>query len=246
MLLGDKLEGFDPTTPIYLGMPDSAPNESLVCARTSVVNSLDAFLQSPRKLKIGSTGGVGNVPLMMEWAVLAGFPIETVAGYGGTAEANQAFDRGELELSGFCDASFAARSPHWFGPENYATPLFYFSQKPKFIEPMLAQGRYPWLRRAFDVINVTPAQRAALEAHLSFGGSRVFALPPRTPDNIAAALQRAFAETVNDPMAQADLLQRNYEVGLLTGADLQRTIREFANQSPEVLDVLRRMYKIGG
>jgi tripartite-type tricarboxylate transporter receptor subunit TctC len=245
-LLGEKLEGFDPSEFVYLGMPDSAPNESMVCSRTAVASSLDAFLQSGRRFKIGSTGGVGNVPLMMEWAVIAGIPIEIVSGYGGTAEAAQAFDRGELELNGFCDVSTSSRFPHWFGTEQFATPLFYFSQKPKFMEPMLAQGRYPWFKHAFELVNVTPAQRRALEAHISFGGSRVFALPPRTPENVAAALQRAFAETVNDPATQADLLQRNYEVGLLTGAEMQRTIREFANQPPDVLEVLRRMYKIGG
>ena len=113
------------------------------------------------------------------------------------------------------------------------------------MEPMLSQGKYPWFRQAFDVVNVTSAQRRALEAHISFGGSRVFALPARTPENVAAALQRAFAETVNDPTVQADLLQRNYEVGLLSGTDMQRTIREFADQPPDVLEVLRRMYKIG-
>jgi tripartite-type tricarboxylate transporter receptor subunit TctC len=244
-LLGEKLEGFDPAGFDYLGMPDSAPNESMVCSRTAVANSLDAFMQGGRRLKIGSTGGVGNVPLMMEWAVLAGFPIEIVSGYGGTSEASQAFDRGELELNGFCDASTSSRYPHWFGTEQFATPLFYFSQKPKFMEPMLSQGKYPWFRQAFDVVNVTSAQRRALEAHISFGGSRVFALPARTPENVAAALQRAFAETVNDPTVQADLLQRNYEVGLLSGTDMQRTIREFADQPPDVLEVLRRMYKIG-
>ncbi|HEX3247376.1 MAG TPA: hypothetical protein VHX16_18370, partial [Chloroflexota bacterium] len=146
-LLGEKLEGFDPSGFVYLGMPDSAPNESFVCARTSLVSSLDGFLQGGRKYKIGSTGGVGNVPLMLEWAALAGFPIEIVSGYGGTSEVNQAFDRGELELNGFCDASIAARLPHWFGPEQFATPLFYFSQRPKFLEPALAQGKYPWFKQ---------------------------------------------------------------------------------------------------
>jgi tripartite-type tricarboxylate transporter receptor subunit TctC len=245
-LLGEKMEGFDPSEFVYLGMPDSAPNESMVCSRTALVSSLDGFLQGGRKFKIGSTGGVGNVPLMMEWAVLAGFPIEIVSGYSGTAEAAQAFDRGELELNGFCDASTSSRFPHWFGAEQFATPLFHFSQKPRFMEPMLAQGKYPWFKHAFEVVNVTPAQRRALETHVSLGGSRVFALPPRTPENIAAALQRAFAETVNDPAVQADLLQRNYEVGLLSGSDMQAKIREFANQPPDVLEVLRRMYKIGG
>jgi hypothetical protein len=245
-LLGEKLEGFDPSEFVYLGMPDSAPNESMVCSRTALISSLDGFLQGGRKFKIGSTGGVGNVPLMMEWAVIAGFPIEVVSGYSGTAETAQAFDRGELELNGFCDASTSSRFPHWFGTERFATPLFYFSQRPRFMEPMLTQGKYPWFKHAFEIVNVTPAQRRALETHVSLGGSRVFALPPRTPENIASALQRAFAETVNDPAVQADLLQRNYEVGLLSGSDMQAKIREFATQPPDVLEVLRRMYKIGG
>ncbi len=242
-LLGQKPEGFDPEALIFLGNPDVSTPSQQVCVRTEVANSLDAFMKSPRKLKVGETGAGTNPAPLMEWLAVVGLPVEVVYGYGGTAEIRSAFDRKELDLTGRCNDQDVAVLPHWVA-EQFATPLFYFGDPAKWVKSAQAEGKFPWYKEALEVVTPTPVQRAVLDTYLSWSGTRTFALPPRTPDPIVATLQKAFADTVNDPTVKDGLNAREYEIGLRTGEDLRRQIREFANVPVEVLTLYKAIHGV--
>jgi len=243
-VLGEKLEAFDVELPIYIGAPDYALRRSTLCVRTDVANNLDAFLKLDRKLRIGEASQATGPAAFKEWLQLVGLPVQPVYGYGGTSELNVAFDKGELELSDRCDDSNLKTFPHWIS-ENQATPLFYLERQPDFIAPLLAQGRYPWFTHVFDAVKVTPDQRLAFEMNSRLStGERLFALPPRTPDNVANALIKSFYDTVADPEFQAAAVARNYDVGLKTGETLRQLIAEVKTLNPEVQGMLQQMYAI--
>ncbi|MFN0074656.1 MAG: hypothetical protein ACKVVP_24500 [Chloroflexota bacterium] len=243
-VLGEKLEAFDVDTPIYIGAPDYALRRSTICVRTDVANSLDAFLKMDRKLRIGEASQATGPGAMKKWLEIVGLPVQPVYGYGGTSELNLAFDKGELDLTDRCDDSNLVTFPHWIS-ENLATPLFYLERNPDYIAPLLAQGRYPWYGYVYDVIKVTPDQRLAFDMNTRLSaGERLFALPPRTPDNVAAALRKSFYDTVADQEFQNAIVSRNYDVGLKTGETLRQLIDEVKQLSPEVQSLLQQMYAI--
>jgi len=242
-VLGEKLEAFDLDTPLYIGAPDFAPRRTTVCVRSELASGLDAFLKSPRKLKIAEAAQATGLGSSKVWLEVVGLPVQPVFGYGGTSELNVAFDRGELDMTDRCDDSNTSRFPHWREP-GVATPLFYFEEMPEWIKPLLAQGKYPWFGKVFDVIKVTPDQREALEVNFSLSsGERLFALPPRTPDNVAAAIRKGFYDTVNDPTFQQEIIRRNFEVGLKTGDQVRQEIEDAKRLRPEVLAILHEMYR---
>jgi len=242
--LGEKLEAFDVDAPIYLGAPDYALRRSTLCVRTDIANSLDAFLKLDQKLRIGEASPATGPAAFKEWLALVGLPVQPVYGYGGTSELNVAFDKGELQLSDRCDDANLKTFPHWIS-ENQVTPLFYLEREPDFVGPLLAQGKYPWFGYIFDKLNVTPDQKLAFDMNSRLStGERLFAIPPRTPDNIANALKKSFYDTVADPELQNAATSRNYDVGLKTGETLRQLIDEVKTLKPEVRDMLQQMYAI--
>ncbi len=242
-ILGEKLESFDLDTPIYLGAPDFAPRKGAICVRTELAGSFDAFLKSPRKLKIGEAVQATGPGAMKMWLSLVGLPVQPVYGYGGTSELNTAFDRAELDLTDRCDEPYLSNFPHWIG-QNVATPLFFYEQSPEWIKAPMAQGKWPWFGYVADIAKVTPDQRAALEVNNRLSaGERLFALPPRTPDNTVNALRQALADTVHDPAFQAEMTKRNFDYGLKTPEMLQEVLNEARTLKPEVLSLLQAMYR---
>jgi hypothetical protein len=241
-VLGEKLESFDLDTPIYIGAPDNAPRRSTVCVRTEIADSLDAFLKSPRKLRIAEAVQATGPGSNKVWLEIVGLPVQPVFGYGGTSELNAAFDRGELELTDRCDDANIALFPDWFN-KNQATPLFYYENPPLHMAARLAEGKYPWFGKVDEVVKVTPDQKAALDVNNRLSsGERMFALPPRTPDNIVAAIRKGFNDTVADPEFVAEMNRRNLEVGLKSAEAVRATIDEAKELKPEVFAILKQMY----
>jgi tripartite-type tricarboxylate transporter receptor subunit TctC len=242
--LGEKLQGFDPTEATYLGAPDWEISPRQICARTDVANSLDAFLQSPRKLKIGESATQSGTGALDTWMELAGLPVQAVFGYGGTSEINVALERGELDLTTRCTDDDLVTFPHWF-TENLVTPLFYFEKMPEFMKVEVAKGRYPWYKQIYDVVELSPQLKHSLELNARMTtGQRMFALPPRTPEMVTNALRKAFADTVADPAFRKDIADRKFEVGLKTPEDIRADIDELQGLPPDVLTLLKQMYKV--
>jgi tripartite-type tricarboxylate transporter receptor subunit TctC len=241
-LLGKQSEGFDPTNLIYLGNPDVAPTSQHLCARPEVANDLDGFLKSSRKLRIGETGPGTNPAPLMEWLALVGMPIEVVYGYGGTAEIRAAFDRKELDLTNRCGDSDVVSMPQW--TSGGAVPLLYISQPQKWAKAAQAEGKFPWYKEVLETAQPTPTQKATLETYLSWNGTKTYALPPKTPPYIVAALQKAFADTINDPATQEDLLKREQDVGLRTGDELMRQLQDFTKLPPDVVATFKLIHGI--
>ena len=243
-LLGVEFEGFEPTEFVFVGLPDNTPPKGAICVRTSSADSLDAFLNSPRPFRLGESQPGSSPAPHEEWLVRAGLPIEIIYGYQGTADVRVAFERGEIEVTSRCDDSALPSYPHWADPE-FVTPLFHHTQRPPdWVAEGQANGLYPWFKPLNEVVSPSEILNTALALETSLAGSRVFALPPGTPPEIADVIREGFADAVESADFQADMRTRGYTTGLLTGSELQERVQSFADQPAEVLTVLRDMYRI--
>ncbi len=243
-LLGVEFEGFEPTEFVFVGLPDNTPSRGAICVRADSADSLDSFVNSPRPFRLGESQPGSSPAPHEEWLVMAGLPIEIIYGYQGTADVRVAFERGEIEVTSRCDDSALPAYPHWADPA-VVTPLFHHTQlPPDWVVEGQANGLYPWFKPLREVVSVSDILMTALELETSLAGSRVFALPPGTPPEVAHVIREAFATAVESGDFKADMRTRGYTTGLLRGTELQERVQRFADQPAEVLTVLRDMYKI--
>jgi len=239
------VEGFDPTDISFLGVPDFSPSDQTFCVRTSVADSLDAFMNLGRPLTLGQIGQIDTYATTAKWAVQVGFPLEQVFGYSGTSDMNAAFNREEIEVTATCRESEVRLNPEW--ADGFATPLFYTKVEPAWITAGKAEGKYAWVDSyvniARDRLGATEAQIAGIDALLDLAASsRVFAMPTQTPPEILAAMRAAFAEVVSSDAFVADMVARGYDVGLKTGDEYQEIIDGLLKLDETTLDVIRGLF----
>ncbi|MDA1174039.1 MAG: hypothetical protein O2826_05920, partial [Chloroflexi bacterium] len=228
-----------------LGVPDFAPSDQTFCVRTSVADSLDAFMNIGRPLTLAQIGQIDTYATTSKWAVQVGFPLEQVFGYSGTSDMNAAFNREEVEVTATCRESEARLNPEW--ADGFATPLFYTKVEPPWVTAGKAQGKYEWvdsyMNIAKDRLGATQTQVDGIDALLDLSASsRVFAMPSQTPPEIIAALRAAFAEVVASDAFITDMVARGYDVGLKTGQEYQEVIEGLLKLDPATLDVIRGLF----
>lgn len=235
----------------YLGMVDGAQEEnlSLMCGRTDKMRNLDDFLNGgPWRLGDLSPDTTGGKQL--KWFDLTEVPLDIFFGYGGSAEAAAAFDRGEMDVTTRCNATYAKQYADWF-TQDLAIPLFGWGNFDPDIQipndqPLadgMRAGRWPWFGDMHETLSnyITEQQFAAFGAFTALGGTHVWAIPPDVPEEIASTLQRAFLETVNSPAFIDDMTRRERVVAPLSGRDTQQRIQTLQELPPVAKAILEQM-----
>ncbi len=243
------VEDFDPAQAAFLGVPDLGSRDTSMCARTEVVDSLDAFLNAGKEFTVGGLDGTSSTDIDLKWADIVGLPIKPVFGYSGMTEFRAAIDREELELASPCSGTDIAQYPHW--ADGFLTPLFGFTDSaPDWIQEGLDQGKWPWFGNILDIplvqSSATPAQVDALNFFhdlTSFSsGGQVYAMHKDTDPAIREAIVSAFADVVESPEFGADLKRQGFEAGLMDGPTLQGLMDGASELSPETIDALKEMF----
>ena len=235
----------------YLGMVDGAQEETLalMCAQAEKIPDLDAFLNGgPWRLGDLSPDTTGGKQL--QWFGLTEVPLEIFFGYGGSAEAAAAFDRGEMDVTTRCNPTYAKQYSDWF-TENKVIPLFGWGNFDPDIQvpndqPLadgMRAGRWPWFGDMHDTLAdyITDEQFAAFDAFTSLGGTHVWAMPPEVPQEIAEAMQQAFVSTVNSQGYIDDMTQRERVVAPLSGAETTERIQTLQDLPPAAKAILEQM-----
>jgi len=245
------VEGFDPVKDVvYLGAPDFTPQDTVFCARSSVLsdNALEGYFAGKaggKKFTIGQIGKVDTYATLTELLVQMGFPFERVFGYSGTSDMDAAFNRGEIDITATCRDSQVALNPEW--ADGYATPLFYTETDPAWVKAGQGAGKWAW---AAPVREIAEKRLKASKAHLDTydayvnisASSRTFAMPSQTPDELVTAMRDAFETVVKSDAFVADMKSRNYDVGLRTGDATQRLIEGLGGLPEETLKVYRSLF----
>jgi tripartite-type tricarboxylate transporter receptor subunit TctC len=232
--LGERLAKFDNLKFTPIG---NLSEESDTCAvwGTSSVKDARAFLG--REVVIGGEGiGSNSSTFPMVMNDVLGAKLKVIPGYGGTMQRLTAMERGELE--GVCGVFVSTMKA-----------LFERQLADGTMRVVLQMGleRHPAFKDVPNALEFAPddAGRAALSlmfAQLELG--RPVVAPPNVPADRAAALIKAFADTMADPDYIADTERMKIDRRWF-GPERMTKVLQRMNEAPEDVKVrVRKVLKI--
>jgi len=228
----------------FLGKPDGSVSPLALCANSKVVKSFDEFMSRGRNLKVASTTGSSNYDVMVKWTQEAGFPIDIVAGYAGTAQMALAFNQGEVDATPSCRDIDLAQNPDWL-EKDMLTPLFYWAAPAEALKKLQAEGKFPWFKSALDVKPITPDQKAVLENwNASNVGSNIYAMHKGTPAPVLETMRKALKDAVTNPEFVAEMEKRQLQVGYQSPDDINKTVADLEKFTPGARDLMKRLLAI--
>ena len=145
-------------------------------------------------------------------------PVKLVTGYPGTNDASLAMERGEIDgMCGLSHSTLRARHADWIRDKKVNILVQAALKK----DPDL-----PDVPLMTDLAK-TDEQRNVLKMILSTQQiARPYAAPPGIPAERAAALRKAFDETMNDPEFRAEMEKAKAEVNPTGGAQVEALLKE--------------------
>jgi tripartite-type tricarboxylate transporter receptor subunit TctC len=164
---------------------------------------------------------------------LAGTRFRIIAGFLGSADIELAMQRGEVEGSSKAWASMKVDNADWLREKKVNILVQYSTERnPELPDvPVIAElGR-------------TGGDRAALKL-FAMGSAlgRSIMAPPGVPPERAAALRKAFMDTMNDPELLEFARERHIEVGpTATGEWLQSLVEQTLATSRETIATVKRL-----
>jgi tripartite-type tricarboxylate transporter receptor subunit TctC len=180
---------------------------------------------------VGST--VSIYPTVMNNVL--GTRFKLIMGYKGSAAAQLAVERGEVEGHSTSWTAVKVGHPDW-RPEKKISILVQFSLK-----------KHPELPDVPTVVELArnDEERAILRAVMNASevGTAYFTMPGVPADRVAA-LRRAFDETMKDPEFLADAQRIKITVNPLSGEELQKLVAEVSALPPALLEKVRAVYAL--
>jgi tripartite-type tricarboxylate transporter receptor subunit TctC len=180
---------------------------------------------------VGST--VSIYPTVMNNVL--GTKFKLIMGYKGSAAAQLAVERGEVEGHSTSWTAVKVGHPDW-RPEKKISILVQFSLK-----------KHPELPDVPTVVELArnDEERAILRAVMSASEVGVaYFTTPGVPKDRVATLRRAFDATMKDPDFLADANKIKITVNPMKGEDLQGFVAEIANLQPALLEKVRAAYAL--
>lgn len=229
-LLGVDVPHFDLATAILLGTPSAAETTAANYMKKARLDeygvshdwagALELAAKRGTPLTDGGTAPGDSGGLSTSFIQALGAPAKMVFGYGGSAEIDAAFDRGELDMGGGAEEKALSLYPNWIENKEIV-PLFRYGADPEndpgwvnYVTNSLGEEIPPHI---FDIVETTEGQRAVFNLTETVNDvlSRVFTMAPGVPDDIVAQWRQTFRDTVLDPefVAAAELLGRPVQYG---------------------------------
>ena len=224
-LFGDPAAKFDARKFTWIGSLDKQTGTCVVWHTSDIKTLEDA---SKREVQVGATG-VNATPAIFSnmMNTLFGTRFKVISGYT-TNEMRFALERGETEgVCGLAWQTYKAVQPGWV--EN------------KLIRPIAQMGLVknrdlPDVPLAIEMLK-DPVERKVFELVVlpqEFG--RPFIAPPGVPADRAAAMTKAFAQTLTDPAFLADAAKIRLSLDPLTGEEIMRLLDEAHAAPKDVID----------
>jgi tripartite-type tricarboxylate transporter receptor subunit TctC len=179
----------------------------------------------------GAGSTVSIYPTVMNNVFATKFKI--IMGYKGSADAQLAVERGEVEGHSTAWVAVKVAHPDW-RPSKKISILAQFSVKP---HPDLTDvPTAVSLARNNEERQILTAIVAAAEI-----GSAFFTTPGVPADRLTA-LRRAFDATMRDKEFLADVEKTKLAVSPMKGEDLQQLVKQVSSLSPTMLEKVRTAY----
>jgi hypothetical protein len=233
-LLGNTAAKFDGTKYNWVG---SMNNEVSVCVawHTSGITSYKQLQK--REMVVGGTGPSADTdqfPRIMNGVL--GTKYKIISGYPGGNDINLAMERGEVQ--GRCGWSWSSvKSTRW----NW------YTEKKVNVLIQLSLEKHDDLPKVPLVVDLatSPEQRQILSlvfARQALG--RPLLAPPGIPQDRAAALRKAFMETMQDKQFRAEAAKAKLEINPISGDAVQKIMVNSAKTDPKILKRTAAMLKV--
>ncbi len=231
--LGNPAAQFDGRKFGYLGVPVA---DSGVCALTkaSGIASADQWLASKRPIKLGGTAPgstTDDVPKIISAAI--GLPIHMISGFKGTSAIRLAADGGEID--GGCWA-WESIKPTWqagikAGDVNIVLQTMTESH-PELKNVPLAV-KYAKTDDARAMLDIVSGPYGLL--------ARPYTVPPGLPKGRLELLQKAFMDTMKDPVFLAEAKKSNLEIDPLDGPTAAKKFAALYTLKPDLQAKLKEI-----
>jgi tripartite-type tricarboxylate transporter receptor subunit TctC len=235
-LIGASGAQFDARRFTWLG---SGSDQVSLCAswHTSRVKTWDDMLRTP--FTVGGEGP-GSDPDMFAIMLknLLGAKLKLVSGYPGGPEINLAIERGEVDARcGWSWSSIKITKPDWLAEKKINLLL------------QMALKKSPELPNVPLVMDQARGERERLILRLMLSRQAMgwpFIAPPDLPPERAAALRKAFDDTMKDPEFLAEAKQRLLDVNPMRGAEIDKLVGELYATPPDVIAATKAVIAEGG
>ena len=215
----------------YIGRLDSLINIVFMWHTSPVKTVADAQRIESTLSGTGVGSTVSIYPTVMNNVL--GTKFKLIMGYKGSADAQLAVERGEVEGHSTSWTAVKVGHPDW-RPSKKISILVQFSLK-----------KHPELPDVPTVVELArnDEERAILRAVMSASEVGVaYFTTPGVPKDRVAALRRAFDATMKDPEFLADAQKTKITVNPMTGDELQDLVAEIGDLKPALLEKVRAAY----
>jgi tripartite-type tricarboxylate transporter receptor subunit TctC len=162
-----------------------------------------------------------------------GTKFKLIMGYKGSAAAQLAVQRGEVEGHSTSWIAVKVGHPDWW-PQKKINILVQFS--------LHRDPELPDIPTAVDLAR-NDEERKVLSAIMAAADiGTAFFTTPGVPTDRLNALRRAFDDTMKDPAFLADVKKTRVDVVPLKGEELQKMVSEISDISPALLEKVRKAY----
>jgi tripartite-type tricarboxylate transporter receptor subunit TctC len=223
-LLGNKNAQFDATRFNWIG---STNNEVSVCVawHTIGITRFEELLS--RELMVGASGPAADTYQFPKIANgVLGTKFKIITGYPGGNDIDLAMERGEVQgRCGWSWTSVKATHPTWL-PQKRINILF-----------QMGLSKHPDLPQVPLIMDLARTDEERAIFKVIFGRQVMawpFAAPPGVPRERAAALRKAFMDTMRDPDFLAEAAKGNFEIRPVPGEEIQRLVQEIYETPPAV------------
>ena len=219
----------------FIGVP-TQDNYVIGISKKTGITSIDQWLSTKTVIKLGGVGpGSATDDIPKVFMATIGLPAQLVSGFKGTADVRLAYNSGEVQ--GVCNAweSFRATWPNELQSGDL-TIVLNTTAKPL---PEL-----PNVPLSINYAKTDEARKLVQALVHSVGpAARPYVVPPGTPKDRIATLQKAFMETMKDPEFLADAKKAKLDINPLDGQELEQNVREMFKLDPALLPKAKEILK---
>jgi len=219
----------------FIGVP-TQDNYVIGISKKTGITSMDQWMSTKTVLKLGGVGaGSATDDIPKVYMATIGLPAQLVSGYKGTADVRLAYNSGEVQ--GVCNAweSFRATWPN----ELKSGDLTIILQTTAKSHPEL-----PNVPLSINYAKTDEARKLIPALVHSVGpAARPYVLPPGTPKDRIATLQKGFMDVMKDPDLLADAQKAKLDINPLDGKELERNVRAVFNLEKSLIPRAKEILK---
>ena len=232
-MMGNQAVQFDGRKFGWLGMPTA---DSLICITTerSGIKSAEDWRKAKTRIKLGAIGpGTSGTDDTKILAAAAGFPLQLIEGYKGTADIRIAAEQGEVD--GTCAFGWQSAKVTWANALKG-------KQVHVVLQTMLEP--HPELKGvplAVDYAKTDEGKKLLRIASELYGKQRLYSLPPQVPEQRVRTLQKAFISVLKDPQLVAEAEKAKLEIDPIDGPGIEKMVNGLYEIEPAIVSRVKQI-----